>query len=326
MRSTPSSRIVSSNSAARSITLLTAGVFFLTGCLPTEDGDAAEFDDAETQPEQDEEHDVAAQDETEEPAAEGEESSAPAPDDAEEEIDAEGSGELLTFEIEPQDWNIDIYAELSRVTDHSMEDFEAAASDPADFGLPADAPDLQGYLTPGEYTFNEGAEPEDILQAMVDRTYGLLVEAGVTDSSEQHRVITVASLIEGEAQPEQYGILAGIVENRIVPNPETDGYLEIDTTVRYGLGDLDRDLTAQDREDVSNQYNTYQHTGLPPGPITTPTFDAIRAAAEPEDNSYYYWTLVNPDTMEAKFASDYDTHMQNAQEYRDYCDANPASC
>lgn len=64
----------------------------------------------------------------------------------------------------------------------------------------------------------------------------------------------------------------------------------------------------------------------PPGPVSTPSFDALQAAADPEENSYYYWSLVNPDTGEAKFASDYETHMENAQEYQQYCQDHPDSC
>lgn len=238
----------------------------------------------------------------------------------ESEVVAEGPGELVTFEVEALDWNEDVFDALGEITGHSGADYRAAAGNPSDYGLPADAPDLQGYLTPGEYRFNEGAEPEDLLQAMVNRTYDRLAGIGVTDRDEQHEVVTMASLIEDEAMPEQYPTVAGVIENRA-----GDGLLQIDTTVRYGLGDLDRVLTNDDRADASNPYNTYQHPGLPPGPITTPSVEALEAAADPEAHGYYYWTKVNPDTNEAKFAADETTHLQNAQEFVEYCEQNPSS-
>ncbi|MDI3331119.1 MAG: endolytic transglycosylase MltG [Micrococcus sp.] len=208
-----------------------------------------------------------------------------------------------------------------------VEDLEAAAEDPTDFGLPDEAPSLEGYLAPGEYRFDIESEPAEILTLMTEPTFEALEERGVTDEAEQFRTVTIASILEAEALPQDYATVAGIIENRLHPdNPETDGKLQIDATVIYGLGQRQLQFTQEQKQDASNEYNTYVHRGLPPGPIGAPSTQALDAAADPERNDYYYWVTTNIETGETKFAKDYATHQEYQQEYRDYCRENRDIC
>src|SRR5690625_5610483 len=116
----------------------------------------------------------------------------------------------------------------------------------------------------------------------------------VTDPTEQHRLVTVASILEAEARPEDFETVAGIIENRLdSSNPETAGYLQIDATVIYGMGVRQLQVSSEDREDESNEYNTDVHQGLPPGPIGAPSIAALGAAAAPEDNEDDHWMTTN---------------------------------
>src|SRR5699024_11914327 len=82
----------------------------------------------------------------------------------------------------------------------------------------------------------------------------------ITDEEQQHRLVTIASIVEAEALPEDYALVAGIIENRLdSTNEQTNGYLQIDATVIYGLGIRQLQFTAEDRQDASNEYNTYAH-------------------------------------------------------------------
>lgn len=216
---------------------------------------------------------------------------------------------------------------ISGSTGIPVEDLEAAAEDPTDYGLPEGAPSLEGYLAPGEYRFDVEAEPEEILTLMTEPTFETLEADGVTDEKDQLRTLTIASLLEAEALPKDYRTVAGIIENRLHPdNPETDGKLQIDATVIYGLGQRQLQFTQEEKEDASNEYNTYVHRGLPPGPIGAPSTEAIDAASDPEQNDYYYWVTTNIETGETKFAEDYRTHQGYQQEYRDYCAENEEIC
>ena len=196
-----------------------------------------------------------------------------------------------------------------------------------DAGLPESAPSLEGYLAPGEYRFDIESEPAEILTLLTEPTFATLEADGVTDEAEQLRTLTIASILEAEALPKDYATVAGIIENRLHPdNPETDGKLQIDATVIYGLGQRQLQFTQEEKEDAANEYNTYVHRGLPPGPIGAPSTEAIDAASNPEDNEYYYWVTTNIETGETKFARDYATHREYQQEYRDYCAENEEIC
>lgn len=216
---------------------------------------------------------------------------------------------------------------ISEATGVDEDELRDAAEDPTDYGLPEQAMTLEGYLAAGEYRFDLEAEPEDMLQEMVDRTVERLEEDGVTEPDEQFERIIIASLLTAEALPDDYRTVAGIIENRLNPeNDETDGLLQIDATVIYGLGEQSLQFTEEQRQDADNEFNTYVHPGLPPGPIEAPASEAIDAAADPEENDYYYWLTVNIETGETKFAEDYAEHQVYWQEFRDYCADNPDIC
>ncbi|MGM7667417.1 endolytic transglycosylase MltG [Microbacterium sp. A93] len=216
---------------------------------------------------------------------------------------------------------------VSESTGVPVADLESATENPEDFGLPAEALTLEGYLAPGEYRFPVDAEPAEIFAQMIEPTLAELEEQGITDEAEQFRTVTIASILEAEALTDDYPIVAGIIENRLHPdNPETGGYLQIDATVIYGLGQRQLQFSEEDKKDASNEFNTYAHRGLPPGPIGAPSTQALDAAAHPEDNDFYYWVTTNIETGETKFAKDYAQHRVYQQEYRDYCAENEEIC
>ncbi|HEY4577396.1 MAG TPA: endolytic transglycosylase MltG [Yaniella sp.] len=220
----------------------------------------------------------------------------------------------------------DVYATLEERTDYSLEEIEAAA-DPANYEVPDEATTLEGYIAVGEYHFPLDASLEEIFQEMIEPTMDEFARLEVTDPAEQHRLVTIASILEAEARPDDFETVAGIIENRLDnSNPETAGYLQIDATVIYGMGVRQLQFSAEDRRDESNEYNTYEHRGLPPGPIGAPSIAALDAAAAPEDNDYYYWITTNIETGETHFSTTYEQHREYQQEYRAYCDENPSIC
>ncbi|WP_010525643.1 endolytic transglycosylase MltG [Nesterenkonia sp. F] len=221
----------------------------------------------------------------------------------------------------------DAYAEIAEATEYSAGELRDAAADPTEFGLPGQAESLEGYLAAGEHQFPVDATATEILQQMVDETLGWLEDAGVTDPAEQYEVVTKASLLTAEAQPDDYRTVAGIIENRLQPdNTETDGFLQIDSTANYGLEQRDLNLSREQLDDPENEYSTHAHRGLPPGPIEAVTQEAIEAATDPADNDYYYWVTTNIATGETKFAETYAEHQQYVDEYDAYCEENPDVC
>lgn len=216
---------------------------------------------------------------------------------------------------------------LATSTGLPRSDFDALANDPAQFGLPPQAKNLEGYLAPGEYRFPIELDAKAVLTQMVDATKKTLTDAQVTDPAEQYRVLTIASIIEFEGNEDNYAKISGAIENRINnPNAETRGFLESDATVVYGLGIKSYEFTPAQRADKSNLYNTFANPGLPVGPIGSPGAKAIVAAAQPEANPYYFWVTVDLKTGETLFATTYAEHQLNVAKYSAWCQANPGEC
>ncbi|MGN7200156.1 endolytic transglycosylase MltG [Arthrobacter sp. SAFR-044] len=208
----------------------------------------------------------------------------------------------------------------------SMQQLQALSNQPAQFGLPANAKNLEGYLAPGEYRFPLGTPAKDILQALVKATTDELVSQGITDPAKQYEAVIVASIVQAEGGQADYGDVAGAIYNRLKPNDQTGGFLQVDSAVTYGLGTRSFNFTDEQRQDKSNPYNTYANPGLPPGPIGSPGKTAIDAAARPKTNDYLYWVTINLDTKETKFAKTLAEHNAYVEQYNAWCQANAGRC
>ncbi|TQJ41077.1 UPF0755 protein [Arthrobacter sp. SLBN-112] len=208
----------------------------------------------------------------------------------------------------------------------SVQQLQALSNQPAQFGLPANAKNLEGYLAPGEYRFPLGTPAKDILQALVKATTDELVSQGITDPAKQYEAVTVASIVQAEGGQADYGDVAGAIYNRLKPNDQTGGFLQVDSAVTYGLGTRSFNFTDEQRKDKSNPYNTYANPGLPPGPIGSPGKTAIDAAARPKANDYLYWVTINLDTKETKFAKTLAEHNAYVEQYNAWCQANAGRC
>ncbi|HJV98090.1 MAG TPA: endolytic transglycosylase MltG [Arthrobacter sp.] len=202
----------------------------------------------------------------------------------------------------------------------------AFSNSPADFGLPANAKNLEGFLAPGEYRFPLGTPAKDILHALVKVTIDELVSQGITDPAKQYEAVIVASIVQAEGGQAEYGDVAGAIYNRLKPNDQTNGYLQVDSAVTYGLGTKSFNFTDEQRQDKANPYNTYANPGLPPGPIGSPGKTAIDAAARPKTNDYLYWVTINLDTKETKFSKTLAEHNVYVDQYNTWCEAHVGRC
>ncbi|MDT0181329.1 endolytic transglycosylase MltG [Microbacterium sp. ARD31] len=207
-----------------------------------------------------------------------------------------------------------------------LEEFEAAAADPAAYGVDADS--LEGWLFPAMYTFDPGLTPSDVIQRMVDRTARSLDDAGVPEADRQ-RVLTIASIIQREARfEEDFYKVARVIENRMDPdNQETFGMLQMDSTAQYGYGEMNAGSTSTSAEAQydDNPWNTYVHPGLPIGPISNPGDTAIDAAMNPADGDWLYFVTVNLDTGETLFTSNLADHNRGVAQWQAWCADNPDS-
>jgi UPF0755 protein len=213
-----------------------------------------------------------------------------------------------------------VFERLERDLGIPAAEFLPLKDDPARFGLPDDALTIEGWLFPATYTFDEGVTAEGVIQAMIDRQREALAQHGVSDADAQ-RVLTFAALVQREARyADDFGKVARVFQNRLDINMP----LQSDATVAYGTGNLHVvTTTAEERADASNPYNTYQHLGLPVGPIGAPGDQAIQAVLEPTEGPWLYFVTINPETGETVFSETYAEHQVAVAQFQQFLRDHP---
>jgi UPF0755 protein len=164
----------------------------------------------------------------------------------------------------------------------------------------------EGYLFPATYRFSPHAKTDDILAAMLTRFYSVLtpeVEARMFAMGlDARRLVTMASIVEKEAKaPSERPLIAGVFYNRLRLNMP----LQSDPTAQYEL-DGSSESAAAAVHSVS-AFNTYDFTGLPPGPIANPGLKSIEAALNPTQTEYLYFVAREGGGTHV-FSKSFDSH------------------
>ena len=178
---------------------------------------------------------------------------------------------------------------------------------------PGSQPDsLEGYLFPDTYHFSRHATPLQMLTAMVHRFRQASTQLGI-DRARMARTVTMASLIEKEVgQDTERPLVAGVFLNRLAKSMP----LATDPTVIYAALLDNRwrgTIYASDLKSAS-PYNTYLHTGLPPGPVCNPGVASLRAAMHPSQTDYLYF--VSDAAGHTRFSVGLKEHAEQVQAYR----------
>lgn len=213
------------------------------------------------------------------------------------------------------------------VTGLPEDEVKAAFTDSDAIGLPEEAGgDAEGWLAPGAYEVSSSDTPEFLAAEMVAATVKELDDLDVPSDQRQELLIK-ASILEREVNIDQYlPQVARVIENRLDdPDGETKGFLQMDSTVLYGLGRTGGIPTA-DELAKDTPYNTYIHKGLPPGPIAQPSVAALEATLRPADGDWLYFVTVNLDTGETLFADTHAEQEKNRKKLDEYCAANEGKC
>ncbi|MDR0485458.1 MAG: endolytic transglycosylase MltG [Elusimicrobiota bacterium] len=168
---------------------------------------------------------------------------------------------------------------------------------------------LEGYLMPETYFLNPGADEKDIVKMMkaefdkkvTDEMYARAREIGFS----MKNVITLASIIEKEAmKDEERPIISSVFHNRLRQMVK----LESCATVLYAMGIVKPHLTNEDIK-FNSPYNTYLHSGLPPGPIANPGIRSIEAALYPASTDKLFF-VADGDGGHL-FANGFKQHAEN---------------
>lgn len=212
---------------------------------------------------------------------------------------------------------------ITENTEIPEEDLTAVLDNPESLGLPESANgNPEGYLFPATYTVRPGTTAEQLLKQMVDKTLQVAEDLDIANRAKAlgltyEEVITMASILEYEANgsEEDRKKVARVFYNRL----EQGMAFQSDATVTYISGrEGDVWTTPEERADPS-LYNTYQHVGLPPGPIGSPGAAAIEAALNPADGPWLYFVPIDLETGNTAFAATYAEHLRNVEKFKEYC-------
>ena len=212
---------------------------------------------------------------------------------------------------------------LADSTGLTIEELQAAASDPSAYGVAAAS--LEGWLFPATYQFDPDLAPQQILQTLVDRTVQSLDSAGVPAERRQE-ILTTASIIQREARlTDDFYKVSRVIANRLA-----DGMLlQMDSTAQYGFDEMHDGTASSSAEALAddNAWNTYVRTGLPAGPISNPGDVAIDAAMNPVDGPWFYFVTWNMETGETIFSTTMQEHEAGIEQWHQWCaDNDNAGC
>lgn len=232
-----------------------------------------------------------------------------------------------TVTVTPGQTTWQIIERITSVTSFTADEVNAALKDTTAIGLPEEAEgNVEGWLAPGSYEVSASDTPTTLLSQMIKRTIGEL-DALAVPKDQREIILNKASILEREVNIDEYlPKVARVIENRLNnPDAETMGYLQMDSSVLYGVGKTGGVPSADDMAD-DNPYNTYLYKGLPPTPIAQPSEAAIKAVLKPAEGPWLYYVTVNLETGETLFAQTLAEQEANTARFREYCTANPGKC
>jgi UPF0755 protein len=214
----------------------------------------------------------------------------------------------------PEGFNIfDIAAAIeSAGLGRSTEFLKTATTDTALISdLAPQATSLEGYLFPNTYNFTRTQTMHDMAAEMVKQFRQVATQVGLTEDVQ--RTVTLASIIEKETGvPEERPEVASVYANRLrsrIP-------LQADPSIIYAellQGTYGGALHHDDMQ-FKSLYNTYQHPGLPPGPIANPGRSSLEAALHPAETKFYYF--VSDGNGHHRFSSTLEEHNKNVAALR----------
>ncbi len=172
---------------------------------------------------------------------------------------------------------------------------------------------LIGYLLPGTYSFYEHSRPEEILDTLLANFESYFDSTKVKLSTNlgltKWQVITLASIVDAETNKDsEMPTVASVYLNRL----QTGMKLQADPTLQFirggEWGRVDGKLLKKE-----SKYNTYLHTGLPPGPINNPGKPAINSVLFAIQSNFLFF--VADGTGGHTFSKTYAEHKKKAAQY-----------
>ena len=246
-------------------------------------------------------------------------------------LDVHGGATLLDVNVLGGDVRFGIYSLISQVSCKeggcvSAEELEkiAATVDPAELGAPdwaveevrargEDPKRIEGLIAPGQYVLDPNMDAQEILTDLITRSTKKYNDTNIVDRAQAiglkpYELLTAASLVERESPAGEFDKVARVILNRL----HEPMRLELDSTVNYGLEDVELATTDEDRH-RETPWNTYAKDGLPDSPIASPSEEAIQAMENPAEGNWLFFVTVD-DKGTTVFTDNYDEHLANVDD------------
>lgn len=171
----------------------------------------------------------------------------------------------------------------------------------------------EGYLFPDTYLIPRDATIDSIISIFKNNFDKKVSDADLSARTDLAKIIIIASMVEREAlRDEEKPLIASVINNRLRQGMA----LDIDATLQYARGKVGSKWwtvpTPADRQ-IDSLYNTYKYAGLPPGPISNPGIEAIKAAANPATSNYFFY--IHDIKGNVHFAKTFEEHQRNINKY-----------
>lgn len=185
----------------------------------------------------------------------------------------------------------------------SEKDFDKALSEVNDFYYDTPNGNFDGYFFPDTYQFYKGEDGKSVINKFLNRFLEKFPAEKYPDKKYFYSRLIMASIIEKEAgNKTEMSLVASVFQNRLDNNMR----LQSCATVAY-LFNYEKDYIYYKDLEIDSPYNTYRYKGLPPGPISNPGEESLKASLVPSKTNYFYFVLGN--NGKHHFSKTYSEHM-----------------
>lgn len=220
------------------------------------------------------------------------------------------SGTIRTFERLASVLTKNIELDSSAVMEYLKNDSLIAK-----FGF--DSVSLRGMFIPNTYQVYWTVSAEQLMERMYreykhfwnEERRGKAQDIGLTP----FQVSTLASIVYEETKmTDEMPAVAGVYMNRLRINMP----LQADPTLIFAARDYSIRRVLKKHTRIDSPYNTYRYRGLPPGPISIPSIEAIDAVLDYDRHHYLYFCAKEDFSGYHNFAATLSGHMKNARRFQ----------
>jgi UPF0755 protein len=189
----------------------------------------------------------------------------------------------------------------------------------------------EGFISPDTYELADKTTAAEVLDAPLEQFIAVMEDLEFEKGAKElgitpYQALIVASIIEKEAGADEYRAkVARVIYNRLADGEK----LQLDSTVAYAANITGRVSTTDEERKIDSPWNTYVVSGLPKGPISSPSRKSLEAAIHPADGPWKFFVTVDLDTGETEFNETLDQHNASVAKWTAWCsksDANSKKC